>query len=63
MKFNILEKAMREAKGGNVVIASAARPVEHKDLSSLSMQIAANLRANGNAASTTVMSRVYRLWI
>ena len=55
MNLNILEKMAREIdKGGNVVRESGdmlrkgfITPTEHKSLSSLSWQIAANVRANG----------------
>lgn len=63
MNLNILEKAVREIKKGNQVMKSVVSPVEHKDLSSLSMQIAANLRANSTAANPAIPSQVYSLWM
>jgi hypothetical protein len=56
MNLNILEKVARQAtKGSNVSEKSSEllnkgliTPVEHKSISSLSWQIAANVRANGN---------------
>jgi hypothetical protein len=60
MDLNILEKAARELKKGNQVVKSIVSPVEHKDLSSLSMQIAANLHAN-NGSATNVM-RIQTSW-
>jgi hypothetical protein len=56
MSLNILEKISRQ---GNVVRDSSEllrkgfiTPTEHKSLSSLSWQIAANVRANGTAAAS-----------
>lgn len=59
MNLNILEKAARQLKNSKNVVA----PVEHKNLSSLSMQIAANMRANGTAAAPAIPSQVYAIWI
>ncbi|MEO8285061.1 MAG: hypothetical protein ABI670_01340 [Chloroflexota bacterium] len=55
MNLNMLEKMARQiTKGGDMVLATsgivnrdALTPVEHKSLSSLSWQIAANVRADG----------------
>jgi len=63
MDLNILEKAARELKKGNQVMKSIVSPVEHKDLSSLSMQIAANLRANNGSATITMPSQILWQWI
>jgi hypothetical protein len=58
MNLNILEKVAREMRSGNVVAKSDEMlsrgfitPTEHKSLSSLSWQIAANVRANGPEAT------------
>jgi hypothetical protein len=56
MNLNILEKVARQAaKGGitetnDLLNQGYITPIEHKSLSSLSWQIAANVRANGNGA-------------
>jgi hypothetical protein len=63
VNLNILEKVAREVKKSNQVMNSAVNPAEHKDLSSLSMQIAANLRANGTAANPAIPRQVYALWL
>ncbi|MGA7730039.1 MAG: hypothetical protein WCD37_02075 [Chloroflexia bacterium] len=55
MNLNILEKVAREVKKSNQVV----KPVEHKDITSLSTQIAANLRANGLAGSAALPTQVY----
>jgi hypothetical protein len=55
MNLNMLEKMARQmTKGGDMVLATSGMvnkdvltPVEHKSLSSLSWQIAANVRADG----------------
>ena len=43
MNLNIVEKITREVQKSNMV-ARNTRPVEHKSINSLSMQIATNLR-------------------
>jgi hypothetical protein len=59
MNLNVLEKLAREVKKSNQAMKSIVNPTEHKDLSSLSTQIAANLRANGLAAEAALPTRVY----
>ncbi|HST04403.1 MAG TPA: hypothetical protein VLQ48_06660 [Chloroflexia bacterium] len=61
MNLNIVEKITREVQKSNLV-ARNSRPVEHRSLSSLSTQIAANLRA-GNSANPAIPAQVYSLWI
>ena len=59
MNLNALEKLARQAiKGGNTAMNSRMMlnngfisPAEHRSISSLSWQIAANVRANGNGAA------------
>ncbi len=63
MNLNILEKVARAAKKNSNVMKSVVTPTEHKDLSSLSMQIAANLRSNGSAANPAIPAQVYSMWI
>ncbi len=63
MNLNILEKAVREIKKGNQMMKSMVSPVEHKDLSSLSMQIAANLRANNGSATVAIPTQVQWNWV
>lgn len=63
MNLNILEKIAREAKKSTQVAKSIVNPVEHKDLSSLSMQIAANMRHNSSAAAAPIPHQVYGAWI
>jgi hypothetical protein len=54
MNLNLLEKVARQvAKGGgndssDLLNRGFITPIEHKSLSSLSWQIAANIRANGD---------------
>ena len=43
MNLNIVEKITREVQKSNLV-SSNTRPIEHKSINSLSMQIATNLR-------------------
>jgi hypothetical protein len=43
MNLNIVEKITREVQKSNLV-ARNTRPIEHKSINSLSMQIATNLR-------------------
>jgi hypothetical protein len=43
MNLNIVEKITREVRKSNLV-ATSTRPIEHKSINSLSMQIATNLR-------------------
>jgi hypothetical protein len=56
MNLNLLEKVARQAaKGGandstDLLNKGFITPTEHKSLSSLSWQIAANIRANGDGA-------------
>lgn len=56
MNLNLLEKVARQtAKGGtndstDLLNRGFITPTEHKSLSSLSWQIAANIRANGDGA-------------
>ncbi len=65
MSLNILEKISRQ---GNVVSESSEllrkgfiTPAEHKSLSSLSWQIAANVRATGSPSSV-VSARILMWW-
>ncbi|MEO6458416.1 MAG: hypothetical protein ABIO92_09125 [Chloroflexia bacterium] len=59
MNLNALEKLTRQAiKGSNTSMNSRMMlnngfitPAEHRSISSLSWQIAANVRANGNGAA------------
>ncbi len=61
MNLNALEKLARQAiKGGNTTMNSRMMlnngfitPAEHRSISSLSWQIAANVRADGGAAAGT----------
>jgi len=61
MNLNALEKLARQAiKGGNTTMNSRMMldngfitPAEHRSLSSLSWQIAANVQANGSVAAGT----------
>ena len=71
MNLNTLEKMTRQAlKGTNIVEKSntmAANgflsPAEHRSLTSLSWQIAANVQANdGSVAGTYAMIRPNRIW-
>ncbi len=66
MSLNILEKISRQ---GNVVRESSEllrkgfiTPAEHKSVSSLSWQIAANVRANGSPSSV-VSARILQGWL
>jgi hypothetical protein len=72
MNLNILEKVTREInKGGNAERESSEllsrgfiTPIEHKSLSSLSWQIAANVRANsGPAANVSIRRLPMGCWI
>jgi hypothetical protein len=71
MNLNALEKMARQAlKGMNIVEKSNnmatdgfLSPAEHRSLTSLSWQIAANVEANsGAAAGTYAMIRPNRIW-
>jgi hypothetical protein len=71
MNLNTLEKMARQSlKGMNIVEKSnmmAANgylsPAEHRSLSSLSWQIAANVQANGEAAAGTyAIVQPNRIW-
>ncbi len=50
MNLNTLEKAVRQAIKGDTALFNKGliTPAEHKSLSSLSWQIAANVRADGS---------------
>ena len=71
MNLNILEKVAREInKGGNGARESSEMfnrgyitPIEHKSLSSLSWQIAANMRANGPSANVSIRRLPMGCWI
>ena len=71
MNLNILEKVAREiSKGGDVVRESSEMlskgyitPTEHKSLSSLSWQIAANMRASGPSANVSIRRLPMGCWI
>lgn len=58
MNLNLLEKVARQAAKGGVTESNDLlnrgfiSPTEHKSLSSLSWQIAANIRANGDGTIT-----------
>ena len=60
MNLSVLEKLTREAINGNNVTAKSKEmlnngfitPAEHRSLSSLSGQIAANVRANAGGTAT-----------
>jgi len=62
MNLNILEKMAREIRKGHNVVHESGElaskgfitPIEHKSLTSLSWQIAANVRANGSNAAIIV---------
>ena len=71
MNLNNLEKlARRIVKGENVAEKSNEMlangyitPVEHKSLTSLSWQIAANVKADGSGAGTFALRRgIYGWW-
>ena len=71
MNLNILEKVAREINnGGNSVRESGEllskgfiTPIEHKSLSSLSWQIAANVRASGPGANVSIRRLPMSCWI
>lgn len=73
MNLNILEKLARQvAKGDNVTAnsnemlsAGFITPAEHRSVTSLSWQIAANVRATSGGAATIAAPRnnVYMLWL
>lgn len=72
MNLNILEKLTRQAIKGNNVVARSNEmlksgfisPAEHRSISSLSWQIAANVRAtSGGSAVAAPPTTVYKVWI
>ncbi len=73
MNLNALEKLARQiAKGDNATTksndmlnAGFITPAEHRSVTSLSWQIAANVRATGNGAATLAAPKnnVYLLWM
>ncbi|MEO7409861.1 MAG: hypothetical protein ABIU10_00870 [Sphingomicrobium sp.] len=69
MNLNILEKITRQAnvatESNNLFSKGFITPAEHKSLSSLSWQIAANVRANGPGAGTYAKATIdgSRGWI
>src|SRR4051794_26458627 len=71
MNLNVLEKMAREISKGRSVVRESGEllskgfitPIEHKSLSSLSWQIAANVRANGPGGTLAISSPDdYRPW-
>lgn len=73
MNLNILEKLARQtAKGDNVTAksnemlnAGFITPAEHRSVTSLSWQIAANVRATSGGAATVAAPKnnVYMIWL
>jgi hypothetical protein len=58
MNLNIVEKITREVQKSNLVNRSA-RPVEHRSITSLSTQIATNMRSGG---TVNIVSPATSLW-
>lgn len=71
MNLNVLEKMAREIRKGRSVVRESGEllskgfitPIEHKSLSSLSWQIAANVRADGHTAALAASPDDMRPWI
>lgn len=67
MNLNILEKVTRQAnvatESSNLLSKGFITPAEHKSLSSLSWQIAANVRANGPGTIAYTKIRPYGGWL
>jgi len=67
MRLNILEKIARNGNGeresAELLRKGFITPTEHKSLSSLSWQIAANVRANsGPSATVSLKAAPMKMW-
>ena len=67
MSLNILEKIARNSdvtrESNEMLSKGFISPIEHKSLSSLSWQIAANVRANSGPATTaSLRARPLMVW-
>jgi hypothetical protein len=66
MSLNILEKISRQGnaarESSELLRKGFITPAEHKSLSSLSWQIAANVRANGSSVVASKIGPINMFW-